>query len=328
MVIEMSRPIRIALFLRTLDNDYQTVQKDACRAAAKRNRFSVTELSARNDAGEQLSQIKGCLAEPEAVRPQALLINPVAESYLLPVAEEAARLGVAFVLLNRTCAYIDQLRRKYSKVPIFCVGPDQRLIGRIQGQHFASLLPTGGEVLYIQGTSLASSAQHRLEGVKGALAGGKVQLVISQGDWSAASGTSAVQHWLRTRIAPAVSDCVVGAQNDGMAMGARAALVAAALELKRPELMDVPVTGCDGTVAQGQACVRSRELCATVVVPSSADRAVDAIAAAFASGMVPTADISMDVSSFPDVARIERSKLLKPAARSVNQRTKATLARN
>jgi ABC-type sugar transport system substrate-binding protein len=322
----MSDPVRIANFLMTLDNDYQTLQRDVCRVAAKRHGFSVRELSARNDAEAQLRQIKGCLAEPEGVRPRALLVHPVIESCLLPAAEEAARLGVAFVLLNRSCWYIGELRTKFPRVPLFSVDPDQRKIGRIQGQQIARLLPRGGDLLYIQGTVGTSSAQHRLEGVKAALAGLNVHLIIAQGDWSAASGTTAVQHWLRTRITTR-SDCVVAAQNDSMAIGARAALVSAALELKRPELMDMPVTGCDGTVAQGQAYVRSRELCATVVIPSSADRAVNELALVFASGKVPMVDITLDVSSFPDIARIEKSTPAKPTGLPSSPRPKRASAR-
>jgi hypothetical protein len=110
-----------------------------------------------------------------------------------------------------------------------------------------------------------------------------------------------------------------------MAIGARAALMSAALELKQPHLMDIPITGCDGTVAQGQACVRSRELSATVVVPSSADRAVDELASAFATGRGPTADIVLDVSSFPELPNIEPPK--NQTGRSVPPRPKAAAAR-
>ncbi len=312
----------------TLDNDYQTLQRDVCRVAAKRHGFSVRDLSARNDAAEQARQIKECLAEPESTRPRALLVHPVLESSLRSVAEDAARLGVAFVLLNRSCRFIAELRSKYQRVPLFSVDPDQRKIGRIQGEQVTRLVPPeGGVLLYIQGTVGTSSAQQRLEGFKTALTSSGVDMVIAQGDWSAASGTAAMQHWLRTRIAKA-SKFVVCAQNDSMAIGARAALVAMALSSKQPELMDVPVIGCDGTVAQGQACVRSRELCATVIVPSSADRAVNELASAFATGRIPAADISLDVSSFPDTAQVEAFSHVKPAARSVNLRAKAPLARS
>jgi ABC-type sugar transport system substrate-binding protein len=181
-------------------------------------------------------------------------------------------------------------------------------------------------LLYVCGTVGTSSAQIRLDGVRAALAGRNIHMVLAQGDWSSASGSAAVQHWLRTRITT-VKACVVGAQNDTMAISARAALVSGALELKQPELMDVPVTGCDGTPAQGQACVRSHELRATVVIPSSADRAVDELASAFASGRSPEADIVLDVASFPDISSIESPKVPRATAQSFGPHSKASTAR-
>lgn len=323
----MPDSVRIANLLAMLDNDYQTLQRDVCRVAAKRHNFSVRELSARNDADEQARQIKECLAEAEGARPRALLVNPVSESSLRLLAEEAAKLGVAFVLLNRSCRYIEELRARYPRVPLFAVDPDQRKIGRLQGEQVARLMPAGGDLLYIEGRADTSSAQRRLEGLRAVLAGSDVHIVVAQGDWTAASGTAAVQHWLRTRITKA-SDCVVCAQNDSMAIGARAALVSTALNSKRPELMDVPVTGCDGTMAQGQTCVRSKELSATIVVPSSADRAVDELAASYASGRPPTGDITLDVCSFPDLNTLERPRHVQTSVRPARQRTKTTLARS
>ncbi len=73
---------RIALFLRALDNDYQELQKESCRAAARRHNFSVREVSALNDADRQVQQIEECLQEPAAIRPIAVLVNPVLESSL------------------------------------------------------------------------------------------------------------------------------------------------------------------------------------------------------------------------------------------------------
>ncbi len=326
VVSGMSRRIRIANLLRTLNNDYQCLQRDACRDAAKRHRLALTELSARNDAEQQLQQIKDCLAEPEAIRPRALLVHPVAEVSLRAVAEQAARLGVAFVLLNRWCAYVEELRGRYPRIPIFCVVPDQCAIGRIQGQQFKKLLPDGGELLYITGAFYTSSAQLRLAAVMSELAETDIEMVIKNGDWSVASGTWAAQDWLQKACAPAASGCAVGAQNDRMAVGARAALVSAAIELQRPGLLDIPVAGCDGTVAEGQACVRTGELCATVVMPSTADAAVDRLVCAWDSGEIPPAEISMEVRSFPDLSLVARPAPGTTEPRLGTSRPRATVA--
>ncbi|MGA2450876.1 MAG: sugar ABC transporter substrate-binding protein [Polyangiaceae bacterium] len=325
----MSKPVRIAIFLMTSNNDYQTLEKEGCRSAARKHQFSVRELSAHNDIDRQLAQIRECLAEPEAIRPRALIVFPVIESLLRPVAEEAARLGVAFVLLNRSCAFMEELRLRHPTVPIVSVMPDQQDIGRIQGRQFARLLPNGGELLYIQGTFLTSAARLRLAGVRETLAGLSIRSVMEQGDWSTGSGAAAVQRWLRARMATTVKDCVVGAQNDDMAMGARAALVEAAVELKQPELSDIPVTGCDGTGSQGQVWVRDKELAATVVMPPTAAKAVEVLAQAFETGKAPPGDIEVDekARSFPDLELIGAPEPTKSAPRILNARSKALSVR-
>jgi ABC-type sugar transport system substrate-binding protein len=193
------------------------------------------------------------------------------------------------------------MRRKYPKVPLFSVVPDQLSIGRIQGQQFRWLLRKPGALLYITGSAGTASADQRLEGVKRELANVDVEIVVEKGDWSMSSGARATERWLEGRGASNLSHWVVGAQNDSMAMGARSALLAAAAR-KRQELADIPVTGCDGTPTYGQVLVTSGQLAATVVIPPTADRAVDELAQSFWSGRAPGADISLEVSSFPDLA--------------------------
>ena len=294
----MSDPTKIAIFFLALDNDYQDLQRDVSRVAAERHHFALTEVSAFNNGERQVSQIRECLAEPEGVRTRAIVVCPVVDGLVRPLAEDAARLGVAFVVVNRPCDYLVELRRKYPRVPLFGVTPDNRSIGCIQGQQFKKLLPRGGSLLYITGTVSAMSAELRLEGVKRELASADIKMVIENGDWSVTSGERAIQNRLRTRGAFTGSKWIVGAQNDLMAMGARSALLAAAAELKRPELADLPVTGCDGTRTYGQTLVRTRKLAATVIMPPTADRALGELAQAFSTGRPPTVDISLEASSF------------------------------
>lgn len=300
----MPEPSRIALFLRSLDNDYQVLLKESFRMAARLHQYSVREVSAGNDAQRQVAQIRECLAEPQVIRPRGLIVFPVMEVLLRPVAEEAARLGIAFVNLNRPWSYIEELRRQHSGVPLFTVMPDQKDIGRIQGRQFRWLLRKRRVLLYITGTPGTASAEHRLEGMQRELDDVDAEVVVERGDWSTASGASSIEQWLRTRGASNASKWVVAAQNDSMAMGARSALVDAAAGLKNPELLDVPVTGCDGTPSYGLDLVKTGELAATVVVPPTTGRAVDELAQSFSTGRTPAADILLTVTSFPDLGDI------------------------
>ncbi|MGA2448684.1 MAG: substrate-binding domain-containing protein [Polyangiaceae bacterium] len=294
----MSEPAKIAMFFLALDNDYQDLQRDVARVAAQRHHFTLKEVSAFNNGERQVTQVKECLAEPEGVRARAIVVCPVADVLMRPLAEDAARLGVAFVVVNRPCDHLAALRMKYPRVPLFGVSPDQKHVGCIQGQQFKKLLPRGGSVFYVRGAVGAASAEMRLEGVQRELANTDIKMVIENGDWSLVSGERAIQSRLRTPGAFTGSNWIVGAQNDLMAVGARSALQAAAAELKRPELAEIPVTGCDGTRTYGQTMVRTRKLAATVVLPPTAERAIDDLAQAFSSGKTPTVDVLLEAASF------------------------------
>lgn len=104
-----------------------------------------------------------------------------------------------------------------------------------------------------------------------------------------------------------VSECVVGAQNDSMAVGARGALMEEAVTRIRPELRDVRVTGCDGSVAYGQQWVLDKQLTATVIIPPTAGRAVHEVMRALADRRPPIADISINVTSFPELDVLMRT---------------------
>jgi ABC-type sugar transport system substrate-binding protein len=301
----MGAPRTLALFLRVLDK-YQALQRVNFYARARLYGFSVTEYNARNDADTQLRQIQECVRSPEGVRPKALFIHPVNEASLQGIAREAARLGIGWVSLNRSCDYVTDLRREYGKVPLFCVDPDQRQAGRLQGQQFRILLPTGGDVLYIHGPLSTSSARLRMTGVDAEVAGSPVRLILQGGDWSVESGQQAVTNWLPSNRRP-WSECIIGAQNDSMALGAYNALLEEATEKKRPELLAIRITGCDGLPDYGQRFVVERLLAATVVIPATSGTAVDQVAAALDNGRPPASDVTLAVASFPELDELERN---------------------
>ncbi|MDP9002804.1 MAG: substrate-binding domain-containing protein [Myxococcota bacterium] len=289
----------LALFMRAIDNQYQSLQKATFYARAHLYGFSVVEYDAGNNAESQGQQIRECLKAPEKTRPKGLFVNPVHEVSLLPAAREAARLGIAWVTLNRSSDYVTDLRREYPRVPFFCVDPDQRQVGRIQGQQFRLLLPRGGDLFYIGGPASTSSARLRLAGVEIELAASSIRMVGGGGDWSVESGFQATKGWLQGNRRYNWAECIVGAQNDSMAMGAHNALLEEATERKRPELMAIRITGCDGLPGYGQRFVHEKVLTSTVVIPPTTGMAVDRIALALDSGQPPATDVSMDVRSFP-----------------------------
>jgi hypothetical protein len=83
-----------------------------------------------------------------------------------------------------------------------------------------------------------------------------------------------------------------------MAAGAAEALAEAARRYKAPALALVPVTGIDGLPEQGKKWVAEKTLAATIVLPTTADVAIDAVAQAWAGASVPLKTV-VPVTPFP-----------------------------
>ncbi len=295
---------RIALSLWSFDNEYQELQRQHCREQASRHHISLTELSAGGDSELQVQQLRNLLALPAGDRPYAIIVHPVGDSRLISVAREAATLGVGWVVLNRDTEYLHDLRNRHAALPLFCVKPDQHQVGCIQGRQFKLLLPQGGELFYIQGPLLVSTAEARFAGVQQELQGAPIKLVTFRSDWTAEGGEQAARDWLQTVDQRDLGRCLIGAQNDNMAIGARTALVREAERQGRPEIARIRVTGCDGLPGFGQRLVLDQRLAATVTIPPTAGRAVEELAAALAGSRLPPEQIVLGVWSYPGLEQL------------------------
>jgi ABC-type sugar transport system substrate-binding protein len=292
----------IALFLRSLDNDYQQRLRDDALAAAKRMGFEVTLHAAQNDAARQVAQISEALADTVANGLVAVLVSPVRDESLEELARRAAQTGVGWVLLNREGAYVGSLREQVNGVPVFGVTPDQDQIGRIQAEQITLLLPRGGHVLVVTGPARTSSAQRRLEGMRKRV-GANHRLTVVEADWTTEGARLSLDRWLG-EAEPQELPALIAAQNDEMALGARQALRDAASLRDIPRLASMPITGCDGSPSVGQRMVRQKRLWATVVLPSAAGPAIEWLARWHEDGLTPPANLTLPVSSFPELSKI------------------------
>lgn len=294
----------IALFLRARGNDYQERLREDCVATAARLGLEVEEHSADDDAEVQAAQIDARVRRNGTHPVAAILVSPVRESGLRLAAFDAARAGIPYALLNRPGDYLAPLRQDFPDVALFSISADQSEIGRIQGRQFRRLLPEGGDLLYIQGPRMTSSAQMRLRAMQDEIRDARIQVSLAHGDWSADGGDRIARRWARGLVERPPVASVVGAQNDGMAAGALRALRALAAEEGRPGLARVAVTGCDGSPDFGQKLVGDGDLSATVVIPSAAGAAVEAVARVIADGVLPPVELVLPVASHPPLDRL------------------------
>jgi ribose transport system substrate-binding protein len=294
--------LRFIVSLISTENDYQVEQAAAAQAAAQKLGVDLQILYADNDAITQSTQLLKTIQSDEALRPHAIIFEPVGGTAFPQVARAAVSAKVAWAVLNREADYIPQLR-KTAQVPVFCISSDHKEIGRIQGRQLAALLPNAGCVLYIQGPSENSAARDRTTGMQMTLPHG-VQVISLRGRWTEESGHRSVESWLRLNTSNKAQIDVVSAQNDLMAIGARKAFEGVANSADRERWLRLPFTGVDGLAKTGQAWVRSGTLRATVVVPTNTRQAISMLVEALKTGKDVAERSFTAPESFPAIEKL------------------------
>ncbi len=292
------KDLTVVVALTTRDNDYQQEQSAAATEAASRLGMKVQIIYADNDAVNQSQQLVKVIQD-RAHRPAAILVEPVGTP-MPQVAKAAVSAGIAWGVLNREADYISELRH-IVRIPIFAISPDQEEVGRIQGRQL-SALATEGNILYIEGPSSSSAAVMRTKGMLSTKPS-KVEVKILKGDWSEHSAQQAVNSWLALSTSRHLHIQAVVCQNDVMAMGARRVFLGLS-QSEREQWLHTPFTGCDGVTKTGREWVRNGQLRATVVIPPMAGLAIELVAKALHSGLMPPEKTLCAPQSLPNIAEI------------------------
>jgi ABC-type sugar transport system substrate-binding protein len=146
------KKLRFLVSLMTRENDYQLEQAASAEQAAASNGVDLQVLFADNDAVTQGTQVLKIIQGNSAMRPDAIICEPVGGPCLPQVARAAVAAGIPWAILNRNADYLGELRSS-SGLPVFSIGADQIEVGRIQGRQLAALLKENvGGLLYITGT--------------------------------------------------------------------------------------------------------------------------------------------------------------------------------
>ena len=289
--------VDILLSLITDENDFQREQASAAEETARRLDVKLRVTFAKNDAVGQSQQILEAIQAAPANRPQGILVEPTGGTGMPQVAQAAVSAGIAWVVLNREAPYLSELR-KASRVPVFSVTADHEEIGRIQGRQFASLLPNGGNLLYIQGPSDASAAQQRAAGML-TTKPDNIEVKTLKARWTEASAQQAVTSWLQLSTSRNAQVHLIGCQNDLMALGARKAFQQLPIMDERDRWTRLPFTGCDGLPKGGQEWVRKGLLAATVIVPANSKPALELLVSALKNGTTPPERTTISAMPFP-----------------------------
>jgi ribose transport system substrate-binding protein len=301
------KKLKLLVSLPTNDNDFQLEQALSAQRTGAKLGIDVNVLYSDNDTVNQSTHILKAIQSPPESRPAGIILEPVRGSALPQVAQVACDAGIAWAVLNRAPDYISELRRK-TKVPVFAVTSSHAEIGRIQGKQFAALLPQGGSILYIEGPSYSTSAQERTAGMMETKPK-NIQVTTLKGQWTTESAERAVSSWLKLSTSQKISVDLIAAQDDSMAMGARAAFEKIKNEEECKRWLGLPFTGCDGVPKTGQKWLRDGLLSATILIPPIAGKAVEMLANAVSTGKQPVEHTVTASASLPPLNELKPRKV-------------------
>lgn len=221
---------------------YTDTLRDEFKAQAGSTGWQVEYLDGKNDGNFQIDQ----MAEALEKKPDAIVLLSVDSASIVPTVQKANEKGIPIICVNRFPEGGEYMK-SYS---------DDLEAGRMQGEYMAEKLPQGAKIVYLKGASGNAAAEGRWEGFKKYCLDKRpdVQLVaFADANWSTAEAMRDMSLWVD--MFPRIDGVVCG--NDGMAMGAIAALKGAG------RLNGVLVSGVDATDAALSA-IRAGEMAQTV----------------------------------------------------------------
>ena len=287
------------------DNAYQHEQGEVAKAAAKRLGLDLDVIRANDDSITQSQQLLNIIQDRAENRPAAFLVEPVTATGLRRVAEAAVAAGIAWVISNSDVDYVLQLR-KNPLIPVFTVTQGQHPIGQLQGKQLAALLPQGGSVLFVEGPSMSSVAVQRREGMESVISK-DIKTTRIRSKWSEESAFQSASTWLKLATSRAEKFDLVAGQTHELAVGARRALHGVSNPEQQRGWQKLPYIGI-GILSQVKPLVDRRVLAAGVITSVTTDLALTQLVNAMKSKIQPPERCIVEVSSYPELEKLETDR--------------------
>ncbi len=216
----------MTLYRQEIENYFKTLETDSVK-------YEITMVDGKNDMGEQTNQIDTFITQ----KMDAIICNLVQTSSAEVIVDKVVAAGIPLILINRE-PLGDNGDESYEGIlnndKVCYVGADARQSGTFQGEIVAALDNKGDmngngtvEYVMIEGDPENVDAQYRTEYSIKALtdAGVQVKCLTDQiGNWDQAKG----QEIAAAALAQYGDEIdVIFCNNDGMALGAAAAIEAA-----------------------------------------------------------------------------------------------------
>jgi len=231
--------LKIAVSVPGLNFPFFVHVMDIARAQAAELNVDLVELDGKDDSNTQIAGLESAISQGV----DGVVVSP-RDAALATGIQSVLDAGIPVVTFDRNVTGVDTLAH---------VGADNVRGGEIQGEYLMKILPDGGKIIELQGTTGASPAIDRDAGFKKAIEGhSEYDIVFDQtAAFARDQGLSVTENALQ---AHSDVDAIVCA-NDDMALGAAEAASGAGVS--------VPIIGFDALPETLQA-IQAGTLTATI----------------------------------------------------------------
>jgi galactofuranose transport system substrate-binding protein len=220
------------------ESDWRTADTASFKDEAAKDGFQLVFSDAQQKQENQISAMRACIQQGVSV----IALPPVVEDGFDAVLTEAKNAGIPVIIVDRSVSSDASLYAAH-------IGSDMVLEGKRAALEMNKLLPNGGAVLELSGTTGSGAAVGRSKGFKDNL-NANIKILDSQtGNFTRAEAIPVMQAFLQ-KYKAGTDFQGIEIQNDDMGLGAIEALKAAGV---KPG--DLKIVSFDGTRGGFQAMV-------------------------------------------------------------------------
>lgn len=221
------------------ESDWRTANTASIKETAEK--LGIKQLifsDAQQKQENQISAVRACIQQGASV----IALPPVVEDGWDAVLTEAKNAGIPVIIVDRSVSADASLYAAH-------IGSNMKLEGERAAAEFNKLLPNGGAILELSGTTGSGAAVGRADGLRAKL-NANIKIIDSQtGNFTRAEALPVMQAFLQ-KYKPGVDFQGIFIHNDDMGIGAIEALKAAGV---KPG--DLVIVSVDGTRGGFQAMV-------------------------------------------------------------------------
>jgi simple sugar transport system substrate-binding protein len=220
------------------ESDWRTADTASFKSEATKDGFQLVFSDAQQKQENQISAVRACIQQGVSV----IALPPVVEDGWDAVLNEAHNAGIPVIIVDRSVSADASLYASH-------IGSDMELEGKRAAAEFNKLLPNGGAILEVSGTTGSGAAVGRAKGFREDL-NSNIKILDSQtGNFTRAEALPVVQAFLQKYKAGTDFQGILF-HNDDMGLGGIEALKSAGV---KPG--DLKIVSVDGTRGGFQAMV-------------------------------------------------------------------------